>query len=143
MGFFDPWYDTPLVLATNLPNVAAATVYHLYHDRWPVEQIPLVSKVLLGLHRQFVFVPEVCYRLGELGFLLGNVLTYLAAVLPPFPTGFWDRTPKRTAGRLRRVLATAKFPQEQLTNPKLRKKESVTEHLPKGIEAHRRQKSPT
>ncbi|MCA9966016.1 MAG: hypothetical protein KC423_17310, partial [Anaerolineales bacterium] len=72
-----------------------------------------------------------------------NVLTYLAAVLPPFPTGFWDRTPKRTAGRLRRVLATAKFPQEQLTNPKLRKKDSVTEHLPKGIEAHRRQKSPT
>lgn len=98
MGFFDPWYDTPLVLATNLRDVTAATIYHLYDDRWPVEQIPMVTKVLLGLHRQFVFVSEVCYRLGELGFLLGNVLTVLAAVLPPFPTGFWDRDTQKDSG---------------------------------------------
>jgi len=27
--------------------------------------------------------------------LTGNILTYLAATLPPFPTGFWDRHPKK------------------------------------------------
>lgn len=50
---------------------------------------------MLGLHRQFVFAPESCCRLPELAFLLGNILTYLAAVLPPLPTGFWDRCPKK------------------------------------------------
>ena len=50
---------------------------------------------MLGLHRQFVFTPESCCRLPELALLLANVLTYLAAVLPPMPTGFWDRQPKK------------------------------------------------
>jgi hypothetical protein len=50
---------------------------------------------MLGLHRQFVFAPESCHRLPELALLLANVLTYLAAVLPPIPTGFWDRRPKK------------------------------------------------
>jgi hypothetical protein len=71
------------------------TIFRLYLDRWPVEQIPLVAKQMLGLHRQFVFAPESCCRLPELAFLLGNILTYLATVLPPLPTGFWDRCPKK------------------------------------------------
>lgn len=93
--FFDPLYKTPLVLGTNLAQAQPLTVFCLYLDRWPVEQIPLAAKQMLGLHRQFVFAPESCNRLPELAFLLGNVLTYLAAVLPPLPTGFWDRRPKK------------------------------------------------
>ena len=141
--FFDPLYDKPLVLGTNLRRAAPLTIYCLYQDRWPVEQIPLVAKQMLGLHRQFVFAPESCGRLPELALLLANVLTYLAAVLPPMPTGFWDRRPKKTSGRLRRVLAGSFFPKDALSDPQLRKKASVTGHLPKGVAAHRRQKTPT
>lgn len=93
--FFDPLYDQPLVLGTNLRSAQPLTIFCLYQDRWPVEQIPLVAKQMLGLHRQFVFAPESCCRLPELALLLANVLTYLAAVLPPMPTGFWDRRPKK------------------------------------------------
>ena len=74
--------------------------------------------------------------------LVGNILSYLALVLPPLPTGFWDRRPQKTTGRLRRVLARAEFPQVALNNGPIRKKNSVTAHLPKGIAAHRRQKQP-
>ena len=93
--YFDPLYDKPLVLGTNLHQATPLTIFCLYQDRWPVEQIPLVAKQMLGLHRQFVFAPESCCRLPELALLLANVLTYLAAVLPPMPTGFWDRCPKK------------------------------------------------
>ncbi len=93
--FFDPLYKTALVLGTNLAQVQPLTIFCLYLDRWPVEQLPLVAKQMLGLHRQFVFTPESCNRLPELAFLLGNILTYLATVLPPMPTGFWDRRPKK------------------------------------------------
>jgi len=93
--FCDPLYDKPLVLGTNLHQATPLTIFCLYLDRWPVEQIPLVAKQMLGLHRQFVFAPESCCRLPELALLLANVLTYLAAVLPPMPTGFWDRRPKK------------------------------------------------
>ncbi|UCC51899.1 MAG: hypothetical protein JSV68_22800 [Anaerolineaceae bacterium] len=93
--FFDPLYDKPLVLGTNLRQATPLTIFCLYQDRWPVEQIPLVAKQMLGLHRQFVFAPESCSRLPELALLRANVLTYLAAILPPMPTGFWDRCPKK------------------------------------------------
>jgi len=90
----DPLFNSPLVLGTNLP-AAPEVIFGLYLDRWPVEQIPLVSKQLLGCQRQFVFVPTSCWRLGELAFLVGNILTWLAALLPPQPTGYWDRHPKK------------------------------------------------
>ena len=96
--FFDPLYDTPLVLGTNLTQAHPLTIFCLYQDRWPVEQIPLVAKQMLGLHRQFVFAPESCCRLPELALLLANILTYLAAVLPPLPTGFWDSRPQKLRG---------------------------------------------
>ena len=92
--FHDPLYKKPLVLSTNL-SAKAGTIFRLYLDRWPVEQPPLVAKQMLGLHRQFVFSPISCQRLPELALLAGNILTYLAAVLPPIPTGFWDRRPKK------------------------------------------------
>lgn len=92
--FDDPLFKSPLVLGTNLPT-GPEVIFCLYLDRWPVEQIPLVTKQLLGCHRQFVFVPICCWRLGELAFLVGNILTWLAAILPPQPTGYWDRRPKK------------------------------------------------
>ena len=139
--FHDPLFRHPLVLATNLVNVQPQTVFHLYRDRWPVEQSPLAAKQMIGLHRQFVFALASCFRLPELSLLAGAVLTYLAAVLPPVPSGFWDRTPKPTPGRLRRLLAQADFPTLLDADLQLRKKNSLTAHLPKGIDAHRRLQS--
>jgi hypothetical protein len=92
--FFDPRFQDPLVLATNL-DAAAATIYQLYHDRWPVEQVPQAAKQMLGLQRQFVFAPTSVYRLPQLALLLGNVLTIMATQLPPVPSGYWDRRPKK------------------------------------------------
>lgn len=138
--YTDPLYKQPLVLATNLHLTAPESAYLIYRDRWPVEQAPLAAKQMIGLHRHFVFAPETCFRLPELGLVAGAILTYVAAVLPPTPTAFWDRAPKSTPGRLRRVLAQADFPNLAGFDPELRKKNSVTAHLPKGIHAHRRTK---
>ncbi len=138
--FRDPRYRTPLVLLTNL-LVSAETVFRLYLDRWPVEQIPQVAKPLLGLERQWVFAQESTRRLPELALLAANVLLYQAAVLPPVPTGFWDWQPRQSPGRLRRVLEQAGFPKDYPLNGRIREKRSVTAHLPKGVEAHRRHKA--
>jgi hypothetical protein len=92
--FADPLFKTPLVLGTNL-SAAPKVIFSRYLDRWPVEQIPLAAKQLLGCQRQFVFAPTSCWRLGELAFLVGNILTWLAVLLPPQPTGYWDRHPKK------------------------------------------------
>jgi hypothetical protein len=138
--FHNPLYDTPLVVGTNV-RAQPRSIFCLYLDRWPVEQLPLAAKQMLGLQRQFVFAPTTCWRLPALALLAGNILTYLAAVLPPLATGFWDRAPKRTPGRLRRVLAQSAFPETYPFDPRLRKKGSLCAHLPKGIDAHRRQKA--
>ena len=140
--FYDPRYNQPLVLATNLTSIQAETVYSLYRDRWPVEQPPLAAKQMVGLHRQFVFADESCFRLPELSLIAGAILTYTAAVLPPIPTGFWDRTPAATPGRLRRALQQVDFSTLTVIDPQLRKKNSVTTHLHKGVVAHRRLKPP-
>jgi hypothetical protein len=138
-AYTDPAYKMPLLLATNL-TCAPDIPYLLYRDRWPVEQPPLSAKQMIGLHRSFVFAKDSCFRLPELALCVGNMLSYLAATLPPFPSGFWDRSPKRTPGRLRRVLQQADFPNFTLVDPLLREKDSVTDHLPKGISAHVRLK---
>lgn len=93
MVFSDPLYKTPLVLATSLP-LQPESVFLLYRDRWSIEQLPLAAKQMLGLQRSFVFHPESVARLPELALLTGNILSYLAATLPPIPTGFWDTNPK-------------------------------------------------
>jgi hypothetical protein len=138
--YHDPAYHKPLVLATSLTHIRPETAYLIYRDRWPVEQPPLAAKQMVGLHRQFVFAPPSCFRLPELALLAGAILTYVAAVGQPIPTGFWDRAPKATPGRLRRHLGQVDFPDFTAVAPELREKKSVTAHLPKGIVAHRRQK---
>jgi len=137
----DPAYAQPWVLATNLP-LAAADVLAFYHERWPVEQVPLTAKQLLGAQRQFVFADTARQRLPELALLAGSLLMYLAATHPAQSTGFWDRTPRPTAGRLRRVLAQLDISKTAPLPRQLRKKASITAHLPKGIQAHRRSARP-
>lgn len=137
--FIDPRYTKPLILATDL-DLSPDIVLAIYLDRWPVEHPPLAAKQMVGLHRQFVFAPEACFRLPELALLAGSILAYVAAVSPAIPTGFWDRQPQATPGRLRRVLAQVDFPNMTEFDPELRKKASVTDHLPKGVTGHRRQK---
>lgn len=136
---YDPQYQEPWLLASPV-NLSGRAWQGLYHSRWPVEQLPLAAKQMVGAVRQFVSAPESCYRLPELALLAGMVLTYQAAVLPAIPTGFWDRNPQPTPGRLRRVLAGRPFPSSYALPPQLRKKDSVVAHLPKGIQGHRRQK---
>lgn len=94
MAFFDPRYKTPLVLATAL-KLKPKSVFLFYQDRWPIEQVPLAAKQMLGCKRAFVFNSEAIFRLPELALLTGNILTYLAATLPTIPSGFWDKNPKK------------------------------------------------
>lgn len=136
--FFDPYYKKPMILASDL-SLTAELIYLIYRDRWPVEHPPLAAKQMIGLHRQFVFADASVFRLPELALLAGNVLAHCAAILPPVPSGFWDRVPQPTPGRLRRLLSRAIFPNVHELDPELRKKNSVSDHLPKGIDAHRRQ----
>lgn len=140
IAIYDPRFKEPWLLACPL-KLNGPDYWGIYHDRWPIEQVPLASKHMVGAHRQFVFAEESCYRLPELSLLAGSIQTYLAATLPPIPTGFWDRNPKRTPGRLRRWLAGVTFSDLVLPEQgRIRKKASVTDHLPKGILGHRRSK---
>ena len=136
----DPDFDAPWLLATPV-KLQAASVRAIYRDRWPVEQIPLSAKQMVGAHRQFVHAEESVQRLPELALLAGSILSFLSATVPATPTGFWERKPKRTPGRLRRTLIGKPFPKDHPLAVQLRKKASVTAHLPKGIRAHRRQKA--
>jgi hypothetical protein len=140
MVIFDGRYHKPLVLATNLTRTAFA-IRCLYRDRWPVEQLPLAAKQMLGAARSFVFSQEARYRLPELALLAGNLLSYVAASAPAVPTGFWDRCSRPTCGRLRRYLEGLHFSELALPEAQLRKKASITDHLPKGVAGHRRQKA--
>jgi hypothetical protein len=135
----DPRYQEPLVLATNLP-VSAYALWCLYRDRWPIEQVPLAAKQMIGAHRAFVFGGESRYRLPELALLAGNILAYVAATAPAVAAGFWDRHCRPTCGRLRRVLLQVHFADIPVPVGSLRKKASVTRHLPKGVQGHRRRK---
>ena len=124
---------------TSLP-LTGADLQAFYRDRWPVEGLPLTAKQLLGAARQFVFAPESRQRLPELVLVAGAILMYVAAIQPARPTGFWDRAPKPTAGRLRRLLATVHCADLEGLPKQLRKKPSPTAHLPKGVLGHRRQR---
>jgi len=137
----DPRWTEPLVLATTLA-VSARTLRDLYLDRWPVEQLPLAAKQMLGAARAFVSAPETCQRLPELALLAGSILTYLAASQPAIPTGSWDRRPRPTPGRLRRLLSRAVFPTSFHLPDRIRKKDAVTAHLPTGNWGQRRRPTP-
>jgi len=137
---FDPRYKNPLLLLTDL-DIHASALWRLYRDRWAIEQVPLSAKQMLGTERAFVFAKESRFRLPELALLSGSVLSYVAACHPPIATGFWDRCARATCGRLRRALARFNFSNLALQEGQIRKKNSVTEHLPKGVNAHRRTKA--
>ncbi len=132
VAIHDPAYRDPLLLATPLA-LPPRTLRDCYADRWPVEQLPLAAKQLLGAARQFVSAPETCQRLPELALLAGAVLSYAAAPAPAIPTGFWDRRPRPTAGRLRRLLMRTPFPDDFPLPARIRPKASITDHLPKGF----------
>jgi hypothetical protein len=135
----DPRYAEPLLLITPL-SAPGAVILALYQDRWPVEQWPLSAKQMVGGVRQFVFAPESRQRLPELLLLAGSILSHTAAALPAVPTGFWDRQPRPTPGRLRRVLAGVHFSDLGDLPGAFRQKASPTAHLPKGVRGHRRRK---
>jgi hypothetical protein len=137
----DPRWTEPLVLATPLA-ISARALRDLYLDRWPVEQLPLAAKQMLGAARAFVSAPETCQRLPELALLAGSILTYLAATLPAVPTGSWDRRPRPTPGRLRRRLTHTVFPTAFPLPDRIRQKAAVTAHLPTGFWGQRRPRSP-
>jgi len=140
-AIYDPRFADPWLLASPL-RLAGPDISGIYQARWPIEQLPLAAKQMIGAQRQFVSAESSCYRLPELSLLAGSILSYLAATMPPIPTGFWDRAPKATPGRLRRRLAEITFGNlPPLTDfPRLREKDAVTTHLPKGILGHRRSK---
>lgn len=127
----DPRYKTPLLLVSSDP-LSAVDAYHLYKSRWGIENLPLVAKQMIGMTRQFVHEPETCQRLPELGIISAAILAYAAATTDPIPTGFWDRAPKPTSGRLRRALMGSPFPQSYVLPPQLRKKNSCVRHLRTG-----------
>ena len=138
----DPRYKAPWVLLTSL-SVSGESLWRLYRDRWPIEQVPLAAKQMLGGCRSFVHSRECRHRLPELCLLAGAVSLYLAATCEPVKTGFWDRHPGRTPGRFRRALSRESLPDISTLpcfSARVRKKASVFGHLPVGILAHRRQK---
>lgn len=137
----DPRYVEPLLLLCPL-QLDGPTARNLYRDRWPVEQVPLAAKQMLGAARQFVFAPESRQRWPELTLLAGSILTYVAATQEAIPTGFWDRSPRRTSGRLRRALAQSHFSELPEVSPRVRERPACTDHLPKGVRGHRRSKRP-
>lgn len=135
----DPRYPEPLLLLTPL-RLTGAVAQALYRERWPIEQPPLVAKQLLGGHRAYVFAPESRQRLPEVTLLAGSIVSYVAATSGVIPTGFWDRRPRPTAGRVRRALARVELSQLQPLSGRIREKASATAHLRTGVAGHRRQK---
>jgi hypothetical protein len=131
MAIFDPKYHDPLLLATP-PPLSPRAVRDLYRDRWPVEQVPLAARQMIGAARQFVHEPETGRRLPGLALLAGSVLSYAAATAPAIAVGFRDRRPQPTPGRLRRLLARRPFPHQFPWPEHIRQKDAATDHLPKG-----------
>lgn len=153
----DPKYKQPWVLLTDLQE-SSETIFHLYRSRWKIEQLPQTGKQLMGGHRSFVHAEESRYRLPERCLFAATLSLYLSATSCAVATGFWDRHPKRTPGRFRRVLSGAGLPAltraevELRTLPglddkvkeildRIRVKRSVFSHLPLGIMAHCRRKA--
>jgi hypothetical protein len=73
--------------------------------------------------------------------LAGNMLTHLAHELSPMPTGYWDRNPKKTPGRLQQVLRQVGRPEFLQLDPEIRPKAAISAHLPKGPEGPRQKKT--
>lgn len=135
MAIYDPDYDDPLLVGTPLLSLQPEAARQIYIARWPVEGLPQTGKYILsgGTGTHYVHHPMAMKRLPILSLIFGSLLKYVAATLPPFRTGFWDRTVKPTYGRLLRHLKKVGIP----LSSQLFKKESVTVHLPIGYDAIR------
>ncbi|MCA9997772.1 MAG: hypothetical protein KDE56_18565 [Anaerolineales bacterium] len=130
-----PNFDDPLLLGTPVLALTAQSLPLIYPQRWPIEGIPQTAKFILsgGGGRHYVHHPTAITRLPALTLIFGSLLKYLAAILPPIRSGFWDRAAKPTYGRLLRYLKKVGLP----LSSQLSKKASVTAHLPLGYEAIR------
>ena len=135
-AIYDPAYTPPWLLATPL-KLKASTVKANYQDLWPVEQIPLSAKQMVGAHRQFVHADESIQRLPELALLVGSILVFLAATarlcLPV--SGIANRNARLAAFAAR--LWANHFRKVTLCQSNFVKKASITTHLPKGFLARR------
>lgn len=130
-----PDFDDPLLLGTPILTLEPPSLAAIYPQRWPIEGIPQTGKYLLsgGGGRHYVHHPTALTRLPALTMIFGTLFKFLAAVSPPFRTGFWDRAAKPTYGRLMRYLKKVGLP----LSDQLSKKHSKTDHLPVGYEAIR------
>ncbi|MCP4936091.1 MAG: hypothetical protein GY927_18285 [bacterium] len=135
MAIYHPAYDHPLLIGTPVLTLEPVAGYTIYGLRWPVEGLPQTGKYILsgGGGTHYVHHPTAMQRLPTLSLIFGSLLKYVAATLPPFRTGFWDRQPKPTYGRLLRHLKKVGIS----LSDQLFKKASVTAHLPVGYEAIR------
>ncbi len=135
IAIHDPDYDNPLLVGTPLLSLKSEAAREIYIARWPVEGLPQTGKYILsgGKGTHYVHHPMAMERLPVLSLIFGSLLKYVAATLPPFRTGFWDKTLKPTYGRLLRHLKKVGIP----LSGQLFKKESVTAHLPVGYDAIR------
>ena len=103
-------------------------MWRLYRDRWPVEQLPLAAKPMLGCERAFVFGQESRLRLPELALLAGNVLSYVAATSQPVP-GFLGSGGASDVWTAATGVGTVEFCDLPVLAGQIRKKNSVTAHL--------------
>jgi hypothetical protein len=142
VAVYDPRFENPLLLACPL-QLSGFDFWCLYHNRWPIEQLPLASKQMVGAQHQFVSAEESCSRLPELSLPAGSMHTNLAATLPLLPPAFGTAIPKApqvdyAGGWAERLSQTC-----SLCN----KVESDESHrsqtiCPRGIHAQRRSKQP-
>lgn len=135
IAIYDPDYDDPLLLGTPVLSLQPEAARQIYMARWPIEGLPQTGKSILsgGTGTHYVHQLTAMERLPVLSLLFGSLLKYVAATLPPFRTGFWDKVAKPTYGRLLRHFKKVGIP---LSN-QLFKKDSVTAHLPVGYAAIR------
>ena len=135
IAIYDPNYDDPLLVGTPLLSLEPSAAHKIYVTRWPIEGLPQTGKYLLsgGGGTHYLHHLTAMQRLPVLSLIFGSLLKYVAATLPPFRTGFWDRLLKPTYGRLLRHLKKVGIPLSE----QLFKKRSVTAHLPVGYAAIR------
>lgn len=123
---YDPAYQTPAIYVTDVLTLQPADIYTMYPCRWPIELIPQTGKTLLGGGTTFVHSQTSSARLPCLLMMMAVLLNVGAACLPPLPTGYWDRKPTGTPGRLAKHLMKVGMPPPS----QLSKKNSKTSHLP-------------
>jgi len=133
IAVYHPDYENPILLGTPMQEITPENLYRTYTNRWPIEGIPQVGKRILsgGGGRHFTHCRNSNFRIPVFSMLVGVILKVMAAHSPPVSTGFWDKKPKPTFGRLLKQLKKVGI---QLST-KLFKKKSQTKHLPIGFEA--------